>query len=153
MLNTCKDWLCYLYIYLISDTCTIITQICHKVTQEEVCLHITISSSLSHSSTLLTWPISANHCLAEMHITDHPCWSCTKERRAECRCQTVIEHHCQSCDTRIRRVRYQHCCGRSWDMVMIVVMRCAKHGYRIPPAIIFFFAISAQNVSTRLSAE
>jgi len=104
--NTCKDRLCYLYIYLISDTCTIITQICHKVTQEEVCLHITISSSLSHSSMLQTADFSRSRLI-------HVDFAWKKRMRG------VVAKLWSSISVNLvahredAYVRYQHCCGGS----------------------------------------
>jgi len=56
-----------------------------------------------------------------MHSTAHPCWFCMKEC-AECRCQAVIEHWCQSWGSLRRRVRYQYCCGRSPTLGALIVV-------------------------------
>jgi len=68
---------------------------------------------------------------------------CIKEEYAECHCQAMIEHRCQSC------VRYQLCCGRS--PTVRVVMRCAKCGKHIPPENVFI--VRRQLVVLKLSDE
>ena len=79
--------------------------------------------------------ISTYHCLAEMHSTAHPCWFCMKER-AECYCQAVSVSILRHIDK-----------TRSLSAVLLatndsVVIRWSKCGKCIPPANVFFFAIS-----------
>ena len=66
--------------------------------------------------------ISADHCLAEIPSTAHPFFIYTKEERVEYCWQAVIEHRCQSCGTWRRRLRYQHCCGRSQTLAALFVV-------------------------------
>ena len=128
---------CYIYIYFISDT--IITQIQQKVT----------TSYKQRSTHHCHWQSFTQLCVAgfqqiavRVNAYHGSSMLILHERRA-CR---VSLPSCDRASVSIwRHMKTRSLSALLWTITDSVVMRCAKCGKRIPPAHVFFFAISAQN--------